>query len=422
MSSLQTTILTDSIILDVEALYHGLPIPDTYNLQSFYSFVESVVLYENILVHPVDLSQTFFLFDNLRRAKDKLRISMDHPPLIISLYESNIITNLFKFIENMPLDLASKKCQILAEYVGKPMTLSLFDYLGMIIDPSRSRLYSEWWERSLDFACDFLRGKTIQQLIVQFEEAFKKLKEESPPPQFVPGIFQMIDDFNMYKTICEQYNLSLTDNHIFPYFTLKKTELSIPEHAYKKICDIFNLKVEKLKKFTGIKNFYIPPLPTILLDRCKSPKDILEELKKLRDEYKPLRECFSTYSRLIENADSIKDQLEIAESFEESLEKIEEKSSRRKSRLLWRIWCLTRSGGLLKITTELLDRLYRQDIDAQILYRVEGLYDILEASLTIKHSGNLVQQVFGKQPSFTELTKASEYYKLLDNLIRHGHA
>ena len=83
---------------------------------------------------------------------------------------------------------------------------------------------------------------------------------------------------------------SFTPGHFFnEWFTDIQYKSSMSHKLYKEINDIHHDKHNLIKKWTDENHIYVTPILTILIDRCSSKQDFLENLVFLREEFSDAR-------------------------------------------------------------------------------------------------------------------------------------
>ena len=170
---------------------------------------------------------------------------------------------------------------------------------------------------------------------------------------------------------------------LFPVYALRAQMSAFKRDThsfeiYKRVADVHKVSVERISKCLGLKQIGIPPLTSILLSRCKSRENVIDQLVKMRDEFSNLRTICSEHERNIRVAKTLRDQVEIIEEFDEYWAALERRKTRQKQRLIYRAWDVLKSGSPIQWGTKIIDEFKDWDVDRVMLNKYKSLMDIFE--------------------------------------------
>lgn len=166
-------------------------------------------------------------------------------------------------------------------------------------------------------------------------------------------------------------------------------------YLYERLAELHQVKVQKLISLMGIRQAYIPPILSIILDRSCAPWDIPTHLMELRDELATFRDQCSKLQKDLITAERLGQQLNIMEELDRLQIALTHEINKEHTRFVYQAWDILKGGTPASITTKLIDKLIEKDIHSQICHRWQGFFDIWKASLDVSHYGHLVENVFG---------------------------
>ena len=178
----------------------------------------------------------------------------------------------------------------------------------------------------------------------------------------------------------------------YEIFRTNKKNPSI--ELYKKLADFHHLKVEKLLKYVGTRQMYIPPLLSIILDRCSDRSNFIEQLIKLRDEFSDFRLLTTNAHKLILESEKLGDQIEILEDMENSWDILIKKIQKRNKKCLNHLWNVVKEVDPMKMTARGLDLLKNYDEERQIVDKFRPIFDAWNVSMNVRHYSRLIRKVF----------------------------
>lgn len=188
---------------------------------------------------------------------------------------------------------------------------------------------------------------------------------------------------------------------------------------YNEVALIHKLRLNQLERFSKSYFIYIPPLLSILLQRCKKREHLPEQLLKLRNEFSDLRREMAIYEDELQKHSKLKDKLDIIEDMEESRKKLVEKiSGSKKTSIIRRIWSVVKDKSLWTMFTKLADIVLQWDENRLLISRVSRFVDIYNLSLEIEEYDKLLVKIFGHNSINYE---TFEKMKPIIQLIEHKH-
>ena len=144
----------------------------------------------------------------------------------------------------------------------------------------------------------------------------------------------------------------------------------------------------------------LPPLTTILLQRCRTLEDLPTELIKLRAEFENLRESLTKYQKSYEEAATIKDKLELKREFQNSVDLLMQKVTRGKKRIMKTIidFAVDQSDSMIRKdfvgpTKTVLGKLVEYVYDRRIYPWVNSFLHMYDESISIESDLNYLNRV-----------------------------
>jgi len=147
----------------------------------------------------------------------------------------------------------------------------------------------------------------------------------------------------------------------------------------------------------------LPPLTSILLQRCKSRDDLPIELIKLRREFRFLRESLAKYQREFEEAQTIREKMDLKRDFQTSMDLFARKTRGRRKRIakILMDFAIGQSDALIRkdfsgpisvIIGKFADYLYSK----RICPWMNTFLDLYDRSLRIGPEATDYEKIFGK--------------------------
>jgi hypothetical protein len=146
----------------------------------------------------------------------------------------------------------------------------------------------------------------------------------------------------------------------------------------------------------------IPPLVGLLLDQCKTPDDIVPQLRNLRLRFAPARAELFKYEAALSEASSLGEQLEAIHDIEQVQERIakvvarEERWSTTKT-VVRHTWDIAKQGSLLKSATKVIDLALEPLLNHSSRHLAAHFVDIDRQLRDIPGYFKLIERVFGER-------------------------
>jgi hypothetical protein len=166
--------------------------------------------------------------------------------------------------------------------------------------------------------------------------------------------------------------------------------------VYKHIADLHKLSIETLIRYGGTIEIYIPPLLSLLLDRCSKPKDIPKLAVTMRGEFEKLRLSIRDYLSDVNASGTLKEQIEAAKEMKKAIDSLKSTLAKAKKSLVYQTWDVVKAGDPMKIFTGTLDLLIEKDTEKQVVRRVHPFIDMWTLFFDVQDYGRLLVKVFGE--------------------------
>ena len=218
-----------------------------------------------------------------------------------------------------------------------------------------------------------------------------------------------------YLNFAKQKNYDFNDSLFMQPFVALQVQ---PSDLFSKIFyeELKNTREHEVKNILEINEpwfMLLPPLTTILLQRCNRIEDLPMEMIKLRNEFQGIRESFSSFQKEFNEAKLIKEKIDLKKDFLNSIELFRSKVTAPKKRFIKTVLDFTAdhsanalasdfSGPVKSIVKKIAEFVYQKKICPWVC----SFADLYEKSLDIDVSSNLIEKIFG-EVSFDNL----DYYK-----------
>lgn len=217
--------------------------------------------------------------------------------------------------------------------------------------------------------------------------------------------YQFFNQVEIYMDFARNNKLEFSDSAFMqPFIALNsRPHENFTNIVYERLKKIRNQEIKEFLELQDTWIYHLPPLTSILLDRCQKLDDIPDELFNLRKEFKNLRKDLTNFQVKFDNADTLRSKIDLKKEFEESMEIFTHKVQRPKGRFIKTIldFAVEVPGGAIKkdfsgpinsITKNIVEYLYNR----RIYPWVNSFSDLYGQSLEIKGDKNLYENFFGK--------------------------
>jgi len=325
-------------------------------------------------------------------------------------------------------------------HLDKPiMTNSLFDAGVLVLDTEQQedkdfrdfgdRLYSQQWQGEWLLKSVGLDWKESSDIIeVEYIRYMNSFLKQSPDPVYLrmlilatpdlasshphlkkgkydaSWMFHFYKEVQFYSAFARRKSLGFTDNVLmqpFVAFNFQHSENFI-DIFYRQLKETRDKQITELLDLEQPWIYSLPPLTTILLQRCRTLEDLPAELIKLRGEFKNLRESLTKYQKSYEEAVTIKGKLELKREFQNSIDRLMRKVTRGKRRIM---------KTIIDFAVDLSDSMIREDFvgpgkvilgklveyvyDRRLYPWVNSFLHMYDESISIKSDLNLYEKIFG---------------------------
>lgn len=273
-----------------------------------------------------------------------------------------------------------------------------------IIDPGTKFNYEFSWLKSFNNSFEYNSDPNYWLMAIKAAPILApELKKVNNNKNYMET-YQFFKQVEIYMNFAKNNKIEFSDSAFMqPFIALNSwpTE-NFTDILYEKLKNIRN---QEIKDFFGLQDtcfYYLPPLTSILLDRCQKLDDIPDELVNLRKEFKNIRTDLTKFQMKFDNANTIRDKIDLKKEFEESVNLISHKVQRPRGRFIKTILDLAVeipgsavkkdfSGPINAISKKLAEYFYYR----KIYPWVNSFSDLYGKSLEIKAEKNLYNNLFG---------------------------
>lgn len=345
MSWTNCSLVTSDLLLGLEFLMYKKVVPSAVTILNLNEIIELVVLKEKLLMP-----------------------SSDHI-IILKHLNSRKIKDLGG---NDAVDWSYEIKNLGRAHLDKPLiTNSLVDAGVLILDTEQKEdkdyrdfgdhLYSkqwegEWllksvgldWEKASDiieveyvrYMNNFLRQSSdpvyLKMLILALPDLLSDHPDLKKSKYDASWMFHFYKEVQLYSEFAKRKSLGFTDTVLVQPFVALDFQHSenFIDIFYKRLKEVRDKQITELLDLEEPWIYNLPPLTTILMQRCRTLEDLPTELVKLRDEFKNLRDSLTKYQKSYEEAVTIKDKLELKREFQNSVDLLMRKVTRGKRRIM----------------------------------------------------------------------------------------
>jgi hypothetical protein len=413
MSWTNSSLVTSDLFLGLEFLMYGKVVPSAVTILNLNEIVELVVLKEKLLMPSSD---HIVILKNLNSKKIK---DLGGNDAIDWNYE---IKNLGKAHLDKPL-----------------ITNSLFDAGVLVLDTEQKedkdyrdfgdRLYSTQWQGNWILKSVGLNFEKSSDIIeIEYVRYMNGFLKQSSDPVFLKMLILAIPDLlsdkphlkgskydatwmyhfyrevQLYSEFARRKSLGFTDTVVVQPFVALNFQHSenFIDIFYKQLKEVRDKQITELLDLEQPWIYNLPPLTTILLQRCRTLEDLPTELINLRAEFKNLRESLTKYQKSYEEAATIKDKLELKREFQNSIDLLMQKVTRGKRRIMKTIidFAVDQSDSMIRKdfvgpTKTALGKLVEYVYDRRLYPWVNSFLHMYDESISIESDLNLYKKIFG---------------------------
>lgn len=338
-----SAVVTCELFLDLELAMHDKTRPTPHTILNLNEIVELVVLKEKLLMPSVDLLIVInaLNWDKLRNGRvDEInwqkeltqwgKGELKHPVFMSLLDDEGILVHSagsddgqYRQLQDTLLRrLQDKKWQIKSA--------------AMMGDQHKREAFDLKYIRGFNDAFHLISPNPLywkfQVLTAPHTAAYHK-KRFGSDLTWAHGYYQAV---KIYATFARRRKLGLSDTilmHPFVALNSQPSE-SFVDVFYKRLKDTRSRLLQELSELQQPWRHSVPPLTSILLQRCRTRDDLPMELIKLRDEFKCLRQPLTEFQKEFEEAPTIREKLELKNDFQNSLDLFTRKAKMGRKRIV----------------------------------------------------------------------------------------
>ena len=415
MKNINSSLVTGELFLDLEAVIHGKTSPTLQTIFALNEILELLVLKNSLFMTSSD---HILVIKNLNRAEiEKLGGSeqIDWSYEIRNLGSANLL---------------------------KPMiTTHLYDTGILILDTEQDddsefrnfgqEIFKQQWksgnwllktigydtpnlQQKEFYEAAFLQGfhNTYQRVssdpvywkmvITAWPHAAEDFKTIGYDFEFMYKYYKQV---GAYLDFAKHKNYDFNDSPFMQPFIALQVQ---PSDLFSKVFyeELKNTREHEVKNILELNEpwvLFLPPLTTILLQRCNRIEDLPMEMIKLRNEFQNIRESFSSFQKDFNDAKLIKEKIELKKDFLHSIELFRSKVTAPKKRFVKTVLDFTAdhsvnalandfSGPVKSIVQKISEFVYQKKICPWVC----SFADLYEKSLDIDVNSNLIEKVFGE--------------------------
>ncbi len=413
MSWPNSSIITDDLFLDLELIMHDRIRPSLQGMFNLNEIVELVVLKENLLITSLDFIILVNALNEDKSGELEKMTGDDWVQELVNPGKGNL---------------------------RKPIILSLLDEEGILVYDTGEAQNKEYKELGKTLWGHFKKGEWSiktpvmsasniekrEELELGYVKGFNKsFKYVSSDPlywkmailgasyvkykkQFGPGlswVYEFYEQVQPYTDFAKRNNLGFSDTILMhPFVSLSyQPSVNFIEIFYRNLKDLRNEQIQEVLELQQPWTYHLPPLTSILLQRCKSRDDLPIELIKLRREFRFLRESLAKYQREFEEAQTIREKMDLKRDFQTSMDLFARKTRGRRKRIakILMDFAIGQSDALIRkdfsgpisvIIGKFADYLYSK----RICPWMNTFLDLYDRSLRIGPEATDYEKIFGK--------------------------
>lgn len=415
MKNINSSLVTGELFLDLEAVIHRKTSPTLQTILSLNEILELLVLKNHLFMTSSD---HILVLRNINRSEVE---KLGGPGQIDWNYE----------IRNLG-----------SGNLLKPMiTNHLFDAGILILDTEQDddpefrdfgqEIYKQQWksgnwllksigydtptlEQKEFYEASFLQGfyNTFQRVssdpmywkmaITAWPHAAEEFRKVGFDFEFTYKYYKQV---GVYLDFAKQKNYDYNDSLFMqPFIALQAQQSDLLSTVfYEKLKNTRKYELKNILEINEPWVLFLPPLTSILLQRCNRIEELPIEMIKLRNEFQNIRESFSSFQKEFNEVKLIKEKIELKKDFLHSIELFRSKVTAPKKRFIKTVLDFTAdhsaiafkkdlSGPVKPIVKKIAEYIYEKKIYPWVC----SFADLYEKSLDIDASLNLIEKLFGE--------------------------
>jgi hypothetical protein len=209
-------------------------------------------------------------------------------------------------------------------------------------------------------------------------------------PKYIPA------ELEDMSRVANTFSLNLVSlPEWLPFFYPNESAFSVSRELYGEVAKIHKVQVDRLIARTRPVAMYVPPLTSIVLQRCKTREDLPEAIWKTREDFTPYRVAANTLTTRIANGQTFKDQIDALDEHEATVKALSAKITKPRTRILQTVWDIVKEGDLKKMALKALDKLFKTNLEHRRFRMVSGYYDLYSAALCGRDYWTQIEKIFG---------------------------
>jgi len=186
-----------------------------------------------------------------------------------------------------------------------------------------------------------------------------------------------------------------------PYNSMGKTSASAPTNIgialYRKLEERHESFFESIRQYLGPSYVRLPSLLALVLEGCRTPADIPEQILTVRHRFRKLRSTCTQLEIDLRTAANIREQIKILTAIDEAFEATAKTVESPKRRLLHRTFDVVKNIDPIKMGVSILDQAREYDLERQSFIKLPGYYDFWKASFDVQQGFVALERLFGRK-------------------------
>lgn len=216
-------------------------------------------------------------------------------------------------------------------------------------------------------------------------------KKDELTPEYFDACMYLISKYS------QRVGVFLSPGFLYrEYFISEHGNIPLSKYLYKSYNSKLKEKINEIGQLNYASDIYIPPVLSILINRCNSRRDFIYHLCELRSEFEKLRNSLSDIQLALNSEDTLGERLKIynqIEQYRDQLLKGLDQAGKRS--FIRRTWDIVKSLKPEKILVNVADILLEIDERRQIISGLRHFSKLDQLTKDLKLIENKISDLFG---------------------------